>query len=105
MANTRSAEKRIRQTAVRQARNRSYRTRMRNAIRDLRAHADSGETEAAKAALPATLSIIDTTAQKGIIHRSTAGRYKSRLTKLVQRQASAAVEPSSEEATTEAESE
>ncbi len=94
MANTKSAQKRIRQTAVRQARNRSYRTRMRNAIRDLRAQADSGETEAAKTALPATLSLIDTTAQKGIIHRSTAARYKSRLTKLVQRGATA--EPSSD---------
>ena len=97
MANTKSAEKRIRQTAVRQARNRSYRTRMRNAIRDLRAHADSGEAEAAMNALPKTLSLIDTTAQKGIIHRNTAARYKSRLTKLVERQTGTA-EPSSAEA-------
>ena len=84
MANTKSAEKRIRQAAAAQARNRSYRTRMRGAIRDLRAHAESGDGEAAKAALPATLSLIDTTAQKGIIHTNTAARYKSRLSKLVQ---------------------
>ena len=83
MANTKSAEKRIKQAAVRQARNRTYRSRMRNAIRSLRAVSAAGNAEAARAALPGTLSLIDSTAQKGIIRRKTAARYKSRLTKLV----------------------
>ena len=83
MANTKSAEKRIKLAAVRQARNRTYRSRMRNAIRSLRAESAAGNAEAARAALPSTLSLIDSTAQKGIIHRKTAARYKSRLAKLV----------------------
>ena len=87
MANTKSAEKRIRQAARSKERNRSYRTRMRGAIRALRADAESGNNEAARAALPKTLSLIDVTAQKGVIHRKTAARYKSRLTRLVERQA------------------
>jgi len=83
MANTKSAEKRNRQGAVGNARNRSYRSRMRNAITKLRQDADGGNLEAARSALPATLRLIDRTAGKGIIHRNTAARYKSRLTKLV----------------------
>ena len=66
-----------------------YRSRMRGAIRQLRAHAEAGESDAARQALPATLSLIDATAQKGIIHRNTAARYKSRLTKLVAAQPTA----------------
>ena len=84
MANTKSAEKRIRQAGTAQGRNRSYRSRMRSAIRDLRAKAQAGDGEAARAALPTTLSLIDATAQKVVIHRNTAARYKSRLTRLVQ---------------------
>ena len=83
MANTKSAKKRIRQAEAAQARNRSYRTRMRGAIKALRAQAEAGEAEAALAALPNTLSLIDATAQKGVIHANTASRYKSRLTKMV----------------------
>ena len=84
MANTKSAEKRIKQSARRRERNRSYRTRMRGAIKALRADADAGNIVAARAALPKTLSLIDATAQKGVIHRNTAARYKSRLTRLVE---------------------
>ena len=83
MANTKSADKRNRQSQVRRVRNRSYRSRMRNAIRALRAEAAAGNGEAAQAALPGTLSLIDATAQKGVIHANAAARYKSRLTKLV----------------------
>ena len=83
MANTKSAEKRIRQGARRNANNKGYRSRMRNAITSLRADAAAGNLDAARSALPATLSIIDKTATKGVIHANTAARYKSRLTKLV----------------------
>ncbi len=97
MANNESTKKRIRQTVVRQERNRSYRSRMRNAIRSLRASAASGDADAARAALSPTLSLIDSTAKKGVIHRNTAARYKSRLTKLV---AGVPVEAAAETATT-----
>ena len=40
---------------------------------------DAKDITAAKAALSATVSIVDKMATKGIIHRNTAGRYKSRL--------------------------
>jgi small subunit ribosomal protein S20 len=40
---------------------------------------DAGDAATAADLLPATLSIIDATAQKKIIHANTASRYKSRL--------------------------
>lgn len=75
MANIKSAEKRIRQTAKKQAKNRGVRTRLRSALKAHRA-TDAG-AQAKK--LPETYSEIDTALKKGVIHRNAAARYKSRL--------------------------
>ena len=83
MARNLSAEKRNRQNEIHRDRNRGYRSRMRSSIKKLRALVESGDAEAARAALPSTLGLIERTARKGVIHRNTAARYKSRLTKLV----------------------
>lgn len=83
MANHKSAEKRIRQTAKRAERNRHFRTRMRNALKKLRAAIHEGDASTAKELLVPTLGLIDSTAQKGVIHRNAAARYKSRLTRQV----------------------
>jgi len=45
----------------------------------IRASLDAKDIEGAKTALSSTVSIVDKMATKGIIHRNTAGRYKSRL--------------------------
>ncbi len=79
MANTKSAEKRIRQNAAARDRNRGHRSRLRTAIKHLRAAVDSGDASTAASLLPTTLSVIDATAQKKVIHPNTASRYKSRL--------------------------
>jgi small subunit ribosomal protein S20 len=83
MARNISAEKRNRQNEAHRERNRGYRSRMRSGIKQLRTLVASGDAAAARAALPKTLGLIERTAQKGVIHRNTADRYKSRLTKLV----------------------
>lgn len=83
MANNPSAEKRNRQNLKRRDRNRSARSRMRTAIKKLRTAVDSEDAKTAQELLPSTLSLIDATAQKKIIHGNTAARYKSRLTKAV----------------------
>ena len=80
MANHKSALKRMRQDEVKRQRNRSHRTRMRNAVRKLRTLIEAGDADAAREQLPQILSLVDHTAQKGVIHRNTAARYKSRLT-------------------------
>ena len=83
MANTKSAEKRNRQNVQLRERNRGHRSRLRTAIKRLRTAVASGDTAQAQEALPATLSVIDKIAQKGIIHPNAAARYKSRLVKRV----------------------
>lgn len=83
MANIKSAEKRILQNERRRERNRAFRSRMRTAVKRLRTAIDSGDADAAKQLLGDTLQVIDETAQKGIVHRNTASRQKSRLTKAV----------------------
>jgi small subunit ribosomal protein S20 len=83
MANTKSAEKRNRQNSQARDRNRGQRSRLRTAIKRLRGALASGDAAKAAELLPATLSVIDATAQKKVIHANTASRYKSRLTRQV----------------------
>ena len=83
MANKKSAEKRNRQDIKRRARNRTHRTRLRSAVKELRQAVASGDAKVAQDMLLTTLSIVDSTAQKGIIHDNVASRTKSRLTRAV----------------------
>ncbi|HVT59171.1 MAG TPA: 30S ribosomal protein S20 [Thermoanaerobaculia bacterium] len=88
MANTKSAEKRIRQNSAARQRNRGHRSHLRSAIKRLRSAVAAGDAAQAAELLPQTLSIIDATAQKKVIHSNTASRTKSRLASQV-----AALEP------------
>lgn len=80
MPNHKSAKKRVRQNEKRRAINRSNRSRLRTAIKKLRAALTSGDAQTAQTLLPATVSTIDKAIQKGVLHRNAAARYKSRLT-------------------------
>jgi small subunit ribosomal protein S20 len=77
MANIRSAEKRIRQTAQRQKRNRGVRSRLRSTIKSYRSASEKEKGEQ----FPSTVAEIDRARKKGVIHRNAAARYKSRLAK------------------------
>lgn len=83
MANTESAEKRHRQSQIRNDRNRARRSALRTAIKKVRAAIEAGDSETAKKLLPETLGMLDRTASRGVIHRNQAARSKSRLTKAV----------------------
>jgi small subunit ribosomal protein S20 len=74
-----SALKAHRQSLKNRDRNRQFRSHLRGALRSIRAAIDGNDLAAAKSALKETISLIDKMANKGIIHRNTAGRYKSRL--------------------------
>ena len=76
---TKSALKANRQNIRRRTHNRELRSRLRTALKAIRAALDSKDLAGAQSALSATVSIVDKMATKGIIHRNTAGRYKSRL--------------------------
>ena len=74
-----SALKANRQNIVRREANRQQRSKLRTGLKKLRAAAAGDDKDSAKAALHDTQSLVDKMASKGIIHRNTAARYKSRL--------------------------
>ena len=78
-----SALKAHRQSLKNRDRNRQFRSHLRGALRSIRAAIDGKDMEAAKSALKDTISLIDKMANKGIIHRNAAGRYKSRLNRRI----------------------
>ncbi|MFA5448323.1 MAG: 30S ribosomal protein S20 [Sphaerochaeta sp.] len=75
----RSAEKRERQNRVRRMRNRAAKSTMRTAIKKFEAALLADDKDKAKNALDLSLKLLDSTANKGIIHHNTANRKKSRL--------------------------
>ena len=79
MANHFSALKRARQTTRRTANNRANTSQLRTALRKLRQTIQAGDAKAVKTAFGSTVSMIDKAAKKGVIHKNTAARYKSRL--------------------------
>lgn len=72
--------KAMRQNLRRRERNRRNLSRLRTAIKKLRAAIQAGDAQRALALLPETTSIIDKSIQKGVVARNAAARYKSRLT-------------------------
>lgn len=80
MPNHKSAEKRMRQSEKRRAINRGHRTKVRTYIKKLRVALSSGNKQEIDQVLPQTMSVIDKSVQKGVIHANAAARYKSRLT-------------------------
>lgn len=83
MANHKSAIKRNKQTAVRTARNTHIRSTMRSYVKQVRAAVANGDKDEAESALAKALPYIDKASTKGVIHKSTASRKISRLSKLV----------------------
>ncbi|MBA2622680.1 MAG: 30S ribosomal protein S20 [Chthoniobacterales bacterium] len=77
MANTKSASKRARQTAVRSLRNRTVRTRLRKMQKSVANSPGQEDKESVRA----LVSAVDKAAKRGIIHRNTANRRKARLNK------------------------
>jgi small subunit ribosomal protein S20 len=79
MANKKSARKRAVKSLELKQKNRAARSRMRTAVKTVRQAIDAG-SDKAETLLAQAISVIDTTAQKGIVHRNTAARTKARLT-------------------------
>ena len=79
MANHVSSLKRARQTDTKTAINRSNRSKLRGTLRSLREAILKGDTAAVTEQFRATVSVLDKSVQKGVIHKNTASRYKSRL--------------------------
>ena len=80
MPNHKSAIKRVRQNEKRRAVNRSNRSDLRTQIKKLRSALTASDKTQSQELLTPTVSAIDKAVNKGILHRNTAARYKSRLT-------------------------
>ena len=78
MANTKSARKRAEKSELQRTANRTARSRMRTAIKKARQAVATGAEDAAKAVAEA-ISIVDSSAGKGVVHKNAAARTKSRL--------------------------
>ncbi|NOZ29285.1 MAG: 30S ribosomal protein S20 [Chloroflexi bacterium] len=85
MANTRSAQKRIRSSEKRRLRNRIIRGRARTFEKRTRRAIEAGDLEAAQEYVRLAISALDKAAEKGVIHRNNAARHKSRLMKALNR--------------------
>lgn len=82
MANHKSAIKRARQNELRRLRNKSVKTRIKTIVKDLRSPAAETSGEDMSAKISAVQSAIDKASKNGVIHKRTAARKISRLTKL-----------------------
>ena len=88
MANHKSALKRARQNEVKRTRNRSYKTRVKKAIRLVRSAVEDSTIEQAQVSFTKAVSIIQKTASNGVIHRNQAARKISRLARRINQLAS-----------------
>ena len=83
MAHHKSAIKRIKQNAKKNARNKHVSSTLKTYVKRVREAVDARDKEAATIALNAAIPVIDKSATKGVIHSANASRNVSRLTKLV----------------------
>jgi small subunit ribosomal protein S20 len=79
LANHKSAIKRAKQNEIRRIRNKSYKTRVKSAVREVRTAVASGSVDQARHGFAQAVSIIQKTASKGVIHKDKAARKISRL--------------------------
>jgi small subunit ribosomal protein S20 len=82
LANHKSALKRANQNETRRLRNKTVKSRVKNAVKDMRAVLAGSADEKITMDLNTAKSIIDNASKKGVIHVNTAARKISRLTKL-----------------------
>ncbi len=79
MANIKSAIKRIETNEKRRVRNMAKKSEMRTYMKKVEQAVNANDVETAKETLKLAVRKIDKAAQKGIIHKNTANRYKSKL--------------------------
>ncbi len=81
MANSKSAEKRIRVSERRRLRNRPFRSAARTYVKKAELLIAAGNQAAAQEAVLVATSTLDRVCSKGVIHKNNAARRKSRLMK------------------------
>jgi len=90
MANSAQARKRARQALGARANNASQRSRLRTAIKTVRKAVEAGDKAAAQQLFQQSVSVIDSIADKNIVHKNAAARHKSRLSAAIKAMGAAA---------------
>jgi len=83
LANHKSALKRATQNEIRRIRNKSTKTRIKKVTKEVRLSLNEDSSEMTLKKLNTAQSLIDKAAKKGVVHKKTAARKISRLSKLV----------------------
>jgi small subunit ribosomal protein S20 len=83
MANSAQAKKRARQAVGLRLHNMAQRSAYRTAVKKVRKAIDAGDKAAAQAALNENMAIIDSLADKRVVHKNKAARHKSRLSSAI----------------------
>jgi small subunit ribosomal protein S20 len=83
LANHKSALKRARQNELSRLRNKAVKTRLKSIVKDVRLSAEGPSDTDVKAKMIVAQSLIDKASKRGVIHRKTASRKISRLSKLI----------------------
>ena len=87
MANIKSAKKRILVAQRNAERNKAVRSRVKTFVKKVYAAVESGDKEAAAAALKNATVELDKASSKGVYHKNTTSRKISRLTLMVNKMA------------------
>ncbi len=89
MPNIKSAKKRMRQSVKRTARNRVRKEKLKKSVKAFRIAVTKGDAAAATSELKNAVRAVDKAGVKGILHKNTVNRRKSRMAKMVNRLAGA----------------
>lgn len=89
MPNIKSAKKRMRQSVKRTARNRVRKEKLKKALRSYRGALAAGDASVAAQELVKATRAVDKAGVKGILHKNTVNRKKSRLARAANRMAKA----------------
>ncbi|MGD1817906.1 MAG: 30S ribosomal protein S20 [Pleomorphochaeta sp.] len=79
MSNNNSAKKRERQNKSRRMRNRAIKSEVRSAIKEFEKCILAGDKAAAEVAMKESFKLLDSATSKGVLHRNTSSRKKSRI--------------------------
>ncbi len=83
LANHKSALKRAKQSETKRLRNKAVKTRVKHTVKAVYQATQGEAPETASTHLRSAISVIDKAAKKGVIHKKTAARKISRLSKMV----------------------
>ena len=83
MANHKSAFKRARQSEIKRLRNKTVKTRIKNVVKEVRQAAGDTSNENSLNTLNTAKSAMGKAVKKGVVHKKTAARKISRLSKMI----------------------